>query len=82
MYERSFVNVKVERVSTVTFTLDLPYTASILFTQIKVTQNVSFGAAWCRFSKKFGSERTRCFKIYLLNHCFNGSFSILNTVKL
>jgi len=45
MYERSCVNVKVERVSTFTFTRDLPHAASILFTQIKVTQDVSFGSA-------------------------------------
>ena len=32
--ERPRVNVKVERGSTITFTRDLPYTVSVLFTQV------------------------------------------------
>ena len=34
MYERPRVNVKVERGSTFTFTRDLPYIVSILFTRV------------------------------------------------
>ena len=37
MYERARVNVKVCRGSTFTFTRDLPYIASILFTRAKFT---------------------------------------------
>ena len=37
MYERSRVNVKVERGSTFTFTRDLPFIASILFTRVELT---------------------------------------------
>ena len=33
-YERPRVNVKVERGSTFTFTRDLPYTVSVLFTRV------------------------------------------------
>ena len=33
-YERPRVNVKVERGSTFTFTSDLPYTVSVLFTRV------------------------------------------------
>ena len=35
MYERLRVKVKVERVSTFTYTRDLPYAVSILFTRVK-----------------------------------------------
>ena len=35
MYETTRDNVKVERGSTFTFTRDLPYIASILFTRVK-----------------------------------------------
>ena len=37
MYERPPVNVKVEQGSTFTFTRNLPYIASILFTHLKCT---------------------------------------------
>ena len=37
MYERTLVNVKLERGSTFTFTCDLPYIVSILFTRVKLT---------------------------------------------
>ena len=33
-YERPHVNVRVERGSTLTFTRDLPYTVSVLFTRV------------------------------------------------
>ena len=38
MYERPRVNVKVERGSTPTFTCDLPYVVSSLFTRVKITR--------------------------------------------
>ena len=37
MYERLRVNVKVEGGSTFTFTNDIPYIVSILFTRVKCT---------------------------------------------
>ena len=37
MYERPRVNVTVDRGLTFTFTRDLPYIASILFTRVKFT---------------------------------------------
>ena len=37
MYEKAMVNVKVWRGSTFTFTRDLPYIASILFSRVKFT---------------------------------------------
>ena len=37
MYERQGVNVKVERGSTFTYTLDLPYNISIFFKGIRFT---------------------------------------------
>ena len=37
MYERTRLNVKLERGSTFTFTRDLPYIVSILFTRVKLT---------------------------------------------
>ena len=36
VYERPRVNVKVERGSTFTFMRDLPYTASISFTRVRM----------------------------------------------
>ena len=37
MYEKQRVNVKVERGSTFTYTLDLPYNISILFKVVRFT---------------------------------------------
>ena len=37
MYDRTLVNVKVERGSTFAFTCDLPYIAFISFTRVKFT---------------------------------------------
>ena len=37
IYERSGVNVKIKRAFTLTFTRDLPYIASILFTHVEFT---------------------------------------------
>ena len=37
IYERAHVSVKVERGSTFTYTRDLPYIVSILFTRVKFT---------------------------------------------
>ena len=37
MHERPRVDVKVERGSTFTFTRDLPYIASVIFTRVKIT---------------------------------------------
>ena len=39
-YERPRVNVKVERGSTFTFTRDLPYTVSVLFTRVLTTVEI------------------------------------------
>ena len=38
MVERPLVNVKLQRGSTFTFTRDLPYIVSILFTRVKLTR--------------------------------------------
>ena len=43
MYERPRVNVKVERGSTFTFTRDLPYIVSILFTRVRTEKSRDSG---------------------------------------
>ena len=43
MYERPRVNVKVERGSTFTFTRDLPYIVSIIFTRVRTEKSRDSG---------------------------------------
>ena len=72
MYERPSVNVKVERGPTFTFTRDLPYIVSILFTRVKFT---------CVYVRKnYGTVEIRRLKLH--NYFDRVDYSMVNTIKL